>query len=175
MQSESVQSVTDDWIIGFFEGEGCFSSSKRGNKTYPKVMIVNTEKELLDAIQAHLNLGHIYPHSHGTGNRRKAWQLNFSSIIECEKLVTLFDGKLHSEQKKAQFKKFKELVITGEHRGHFSFLYYCRHCRSFLPPTEIVNRNNRVFCRFCNRQARKLGKRKRKKAEDSTRVEEIFL
>ena len=147
--------LSDDWIIGFFEGEGCFYEKKeqKGKYGYPCAIIVNTNKTLLEAIKSHLGIGRIYKHSkhHDEWNHCEAWQLCIVRFDDTEKLVKLFEGKLHSDEKIKQFETFKQLVAVRRNR-----LYYCRHCREYPSQNEVKMKGDLAFCDGCGRQLRKL-------------------
>lgn len=60
--------MTDEYVAGFFDGEGCFflGKQKKGNKFYPKAQILLSQSgpdglKLLEAIQSQYG-GSIYHH-----------------------------------------------------------------------------------------------------------------
>jgi len=56
--------LTKDWIVGFFEGEGCFSVTRWTDKDkvyfYPKITLAQKNKEILEDIKKYLSLGSIH-------------------------------------------------------------------------------------------------------------------
>lgn len=119
-------SMSVDWIIGFLEGEGCFTASGGGikhyYKLYPKVEIVQKQKDVLEKIRMFLGYGNVYTknfrlfyknhpdqHAHVP---EKGDGTSYTYIIQNKpdllKFIALIDGKLVSDHKREQYEVWKE-------------------------------------------------------------------
>lgn len=43
--------ITDQWLAGFIDGEGCFNVSRTRTTIYPRLLIANTNIDILRSIQ----------------------------------------------------------------------------------------------------------------------------
>ena len=95
--------LTDEWVLGFFEGEGCLSQakSKRG-KYYPNVQITQKELYILEKIQRHFGYGSIHLSKAGI----YSWQLG--GYKNCRKFYDFIKDKLETKGKKAQLQRWVE-------------------------------------------------------------------
>ena len=94
--------IFEDWLIGFIEAEGSFTSM--GNNTYPEFSISQDEKEILDRIQEFFGCGKVAK----TGNK-VAWQLRITGRDDCQKVRMFCEGKLQLEKRRIQFEDWKKL------------------------------------------------------------------
>jgi len=95
--------VFEDWLIGFIEAEGSFTSL--GNGIYPEFSIAQKdEKETIERIQRFFGCGKVAK----TGNGA-AWQLRISGRDDCEKVKVFCEGKLQLEKRRVQFEGWKQL------------------------------------------------------------------
>ena len=115
--------LNDEWIIGFFEGEGSLTWGKwnceREKNSYvryqPVVNIAQKERRILEDIQRHLGFGHISSYK---GYHR--W--NCGGFKECRKFVLFIQNRLKSETKQSQLERwlfvFPTLMNNTEGYGH---------------------------------------------------------
>jgi len=43
--------ITNEWLAGFIDGEGCFNISRTRTTIFPRLLIANTNIEILEAIK----------------------------------------------------------------------------------------------------------------------------
>ena len=43
--------ITNEWLAGFIDGEGCFNVSRTRKTIFPRLLIANTNIEILEAIK----------------------------------------------------------------------------------------------------------------------------
>lgn len=100
--------LTDDYIAGFFDGDGCIRynthNDKRGFSYVELVVhITSTDKTVLDSIQNHLKCGKIYE----TGNHKNGWKhcYRLSFTKKADMLIVLNKLYPYSIIKKEEFEK----------------------------------------------------------------------
>jgi hypothetical protein len=92
--------LSDDWVIGFSEGEGCFGVySKRAKKT-SLFCITQKEKEILDEIKSFFGFGNVCYDNH-------VWRYQVRRYGDQLILKDFFEGRLRSETKRIQFERWK--------------------------------------------------------------------
>jgi hypothetical protein len=92
--------LSDDWIIGFTEGEGCFGIySKRGKKT-TLFCITQKEREILDDIKSFFGFGSVSYDNH-------VWRYQVRKYKDQLSLKDFFEGRLRSDTKRIQFERWK--------------------------------------------------------------------
>lgn len=121
--------LSDDWIIGFTEGEGCFFTySRKGRKCKTAgFCITQKEKEILEEIKQFFGFGYVtfqpYEPYEGTNGVHRYHVTKYENQLF---LKDFFEGRLRSETKRVQFEQWKiTLENWGEHFTH-----------SFRPWTE---------------------------------------
>lgn len=102
-----MKEVNFDWIMGFIEGEGCFSvwANKTKGKTYEhfSLIIGQKDREILDKINHFFgSWGRIHFHKRGKGY----YTLKFERIAELQELAKRMENKFRTERKKEQFGKW---------------------------------------------------------------------
>lgn len=119
------ENIDPFWIVGFVEGEGCFTTIndhrllKNGTKrtyVYPRFILVNNDRAILERIRVFFGFGSIHNHIHSKDGHKydhPSYQFQVVSRPRCRKLVAFFNGKLQTETKKLQFERWKTFV---EHR-----------------------------------------------------------
>ena len=60
--------LSDEYIAGFFDGEGCINITVRGKNSNPslRVYLMNTNREILDAIRQQYPRGNLYVIDHSS-------------------------------------------------------------------------------------------------------------
>lgn len=103
-----IEELSSMWIVGFSEGEGCFTRHYTYNKklgkryTSPRFDICQKDREILEKIREYFGFGFV----------TKKYQNNGYHYIvigkkNCLKILEFFDGKIQSKEKKEQFEKWK--------------------------------------------------------------------
>ena len=105
-----------DWIIGFLEGEGCFTSFTRRQKgkliKCPKFSLYQNDRKILEMVRDYLMMGTITKGS--PSHKNICYSLNISAYLEVEKLIKLIKGRLQMDKKKEQFKQWERLFSVCE-------------------------------------------------------------
>lgn len=87
------------WLIGFAEGDGCFTINKRNELSF--ILIQGAaNKIILENIQKQLSLGHII------SQNSRVYRLIIQKKIEIELILDLFNGNIVLPTRKKQFEKF---------------------------------------------------------------------
>lgn len=116
------------WIVGFTDGEGCFSVSiiknsttKTGWQVFPEFVITQGEKSInsLKYIQKYFSCGNIYVNNRKDNHKENLYRYCVRSISDLTKFIIPFFKK-HKLQtaKKSDFEKFVKIVemfIKKEH------------------------------------------------------------
>lgn len=112
--------MTDDWVIGFAEGEGCFTHYKQRRRyVSPAFLIVNTDIGALRNIQRFFGFGDINEHQKFNKlttprMRIQSWQYRVAGFKRCTVLRDFFRGRLRTERKLKQFAEW--VKIWGKER-----------------------------------------------------------
>lgn len=120
--------LTGDWVIGFVEGEGCFTSSadSRVNIRSPRFAVYQKEKEILERIRAFFGFGSVckrFTRHPTTGKKNEGWTYKVDAYGEILRLRDFFEGRLQSGAKKKQFEEWKKIVDErGESYHHLAKL-----------------------------------------------------
>jgi len=112
--------ITDDWLIGFIEGEGSFfiqywKSPREGLEPYyyPQFSIGQKDEKILNDIRDYLGFGFVRTNfKNMNGKRIKIWKFIVNKKIDNEKIRNLCKGRLRTGFKQAQFKKWEEAFIS---------------------------------------------------------------
>jgi len=117
--SKEKQKITDGWIRGFIDGEGCFCVSMVRNYPRPQLIIGLHEKEkhLLLDLKNYLNCGNIRKRKDGAVIFQVTSSKSLSHII-FPLLVTKGNKVLLKTSKRIGFQKFKkivELILQKQH------------------------------------------------------------
>jgi len=142
--------ISDDYIMGFVEGEGCFSVAiqryidrkPRKTKTIARrkdqsigftvrpsfrITAVAQENAVLYAIKDRLGVGNIYTQKRG-GNARSASHYYAQTIAELEKIKEFFSGKEFYTSKGESFRLWLEclkIIREGRHLTKKGLLEIC--------------------------------------------------
>lgn len=98
--------ISAEWIIGFAEGEGCFS--RGGNCPY--FSIAQSEKEVIEKIRDYFGFGHVYER-HAPLQRKRIYAFYTQKTSDLLKLIPFFEGKLITIHKQKQFEKWKPYIL----------------------------------------------------------------
>jgi hypothetical protein len=116
------------WIVGFTDGEGCFSVSIVRNKTsslgwqvMPEFVITQGESSLnaLRSIQSFFRCGHIYINKRYDNHTENLYRYCVRSISDLnETIVPFFRTHPLKTKKLEQFQKFEEIMSLIVKRKH---------------------------------------------------------
>lgn len=140
-QGENIQWRPDlkhftlDWLVGFFEGEGCFSERPDG----ASFSIAQADKDILEKIKETMGFGSVCKtRSAGDGiTKQDAWQYSIAGGNAMRKLAMLFDGKLKTEKKKEQFERITSKYNLLDRRDARA----CGKCGSCQERLEAFTKN----------------------------------
>lgn len=122
--------ISDEAVAWFFMGEGCFTISLEKNRNHskwkewlrpvPKIILVNTDRELLEEIKKWLETkglpAWLYKRK-VAGNRKNAYQLIMSSGFKRSKRLVNFLLPYLKGTKKEEGILFKQFVERFERKG----------------------------------------------------------
>lgn len=130
-----------NWLLGFIEGEGCFTigltrnkSAQFGYQIQPSFVIKLTlsEEQVLEEIKHTLGVGRTYYESSalsrnkGMKNANDCVSLRITKLKELEKLIDMLDPLFFvSSAKRADFNVWRDcikLIQKGDHRKKEGFL-----------------------------------------------------
>ena len=135
--------ISDDYIMGLVEGEGCFCVAigkdidrkprKTGRKNNRKnasmgfrvkpsfrITLVSEDSRVLYAIKERLQVGKIYALKRSGMNRRPASQYYVDTMPEIEKAVEFFQDKQFHTTKGHSFKLWLECLEIIKNKGHLT-------------------------------------------------------
>ena len=127
-QQERLKTI--GWIVGYVDGEGCFSVSMFRNKStrygwqvFPEFVITQGEKSLnsLKMIQNFFGCGKIFVNRRHDNHRENLYRYCVRSIKDLnEKIIPFFqENKLKTEKKK-DFEMFVRIIGLMLKQEHFS-------------------------------------------------------
>ena len=119
------------WIVGYVDGEGCFSVSMFRNKetrygwqVFPEFVVTQGEKSLnsLKFIQDFFGCGKIFINRRRDNHREDIYRYCVRSIKDInEKIIPFFDeNKLRTEKKK-DFELFVKIIKLMLKQEHYNF------------------------------------------------------
>ncbi len=115
MERIDIPTITDDWVIGFVEGEGSFTHDREHRRyIYPAFLIVNTDIGALRNIQRFFGFGDINKHQKINQRitprmRIQSWQYRVAGFKRCTVLRDFFRNRLRTESKRKQFAEWEKL------------------------------------------------------------------
>ena len=134
------------WLVGFTDGEGCFSISifknktlKSGYQVFPEFVLTQGAKslEILEKIQNFFECGRIYENKRYDNHRESLYKYcvrNKTDLLE--KICPFFNKYLLQTAKNNDFELFKQglkIIKNGEHLTD----------KGFMKIQEIASRMNR--------------------------------
>ena len=118
----------EGWIVGFTDGEGCFSVSliknsttKAGWQVFPEFVVTQGEKSInsLKRIQKYFDCGKIYVNKRRDNHKENLCRYCVRAIKELsEKIIPFFIKNKMQTYKKNDFNKFVKIISiikTGKH------------------------------------------------------------
>jgi hypothetical protein len=119
-----------NWIVGFVDGEGCFSISifknvttKYGVQIFPEFVVTQGAKSLgvLEEIQLYFGCGNIYENRRTDNHRENLYRYCVRSVNDLRTKVIPFFEKYPLQTAKSQdFLVFCEVLILIENKIHLS-------------------------------------------------------
>ena len=119
-----------NWMVGFTDGEGCFSVSiiknsttKSGWQIFPEFVITQGEKSLvaLKNIQKYFNCGKIYINRRKDNHKENLYRYCVRSKSDLkEKIIPFFEKNQLLTAKKMDFEKFHKIILLMDQKKHLS-------------------------------------------------------
>jgi len=112
------------WIVGFVDGEGCFhigintnSEMKSGFQILPELTVVQHERDVqvLHALKDHFGCG-VVRKNHGD---RMAYRVRGYDHLK-ERIVPFFEKHPLKTKKRADFEKFRRVLLIMERGEHLT-------------------------------------------------------
>ena len=124
------ESLTVGWIIGFVDGEGCFSitlqrnaTTKYGWQVFPEFVVTQGAKSLpaLETLQQFFRCGKIFVNRRNDNHREPLYRFCVRSAKELrEKIIPFFQRYPLRTAKQNDFAKFVQVVEMLERRVHLT-------------------------------------------------------
>jgi len=118
----------ENWILGFTDGEGCFSvsiiknkTSKHGWQVFPEYVITQGKKSLaaVEMIKNYFNCGNIFVNKRYDNHREHIYRYCVRSIKEINEIIIPFFERNELKTAKLQdfliFRKIVKSMIKGGH------------------------------------------------------------
>lgn len=120
----------ESWIVGFTDGEGCFSVSiiknsttKFGWQIFPEFVVTQGEKSLsaLKEIRKFFHCGKIYVNRRNDNHKENLYRYCVRSVAELDQIIIpFFKTHLLKTAKRGDFEKFAKIVEMMKKKKHFS-------------------------------------------------------
>lgn len=122
--------ITVGWIVGFVDGEGCFSVSVFKNKTtkngwqiFPEFVVTQGEKSLeaLKIIKNYFKCGEIYINHRYDNHTENLYRYCVRNIHDLkDKIVPFFESNSLKTAKIKDFEKLKKVVLLMNNKEHLT-------------------------------------------------------
>jgi hypothetical protein len=122
--------ITVGWIVGFVDGEGCFSVSVFKNKTtrtgwqiFPEFVITQGEKSLeaLKIIKKYFKCGKIYINHRYDNHTENLYRYCVRNIHDLKnKIIPFFESNSLKTAKIKDFEKLKKVVFLMDNKEHLT-------------------------------------------------------
>ena len=116
------------WIVGFIDGEGCFSvtiqkspSMSTGWQIFPEFVVTQGAKSFqsLEEIKNFFDCGKIFVNRRYDNHKESLYRYCVRSVKDLkEKIIPFFKQNLLRTSKKEDFKKFVEIMEMFDKGGH---------------------------------------------------------
>ncbi len=113
--------LTEEWIVGFTDGEGCFfvgiqahSEMSSGYQVLPEFVVVQHERDIqiLHALKRHFGFG-VVRSNHGD---RQCYRVR--KLQDLEKICEFFMQNQLKTKKNVDFRKFRRVIILMQRKRH---------------------------------------------------------
>jgi hypothetical protein len=121
----------EQWIVGFVDGEGCFSIALYPNRSYklgwqvlPDFVVVQGKRslEVLYELKEFFGCGGIYVNRRHDNHREDLYRWNVRSQADLvTRIIPFFEANPLRTAKKDEFLRFREVVQMMVRREHLSF------------------------------------------------------
>ena len=118
------------WIVGFVDGEGCFSISifknsttKLGVQVFPEFVVTQGAKSLnvLEDLQKYFKCGKVYENRRSDNHRENIYRYCVRSLSDLNQLIVpFFDKNTLRTNKNQDFLIFKQVVELISKKEHLS-------------------------------------------------------
>ena len=118
------------WIVGFVDGEGCFSisifknvTSKSGFQVFPEFVVTQGAKSLtvLKELQSFFNCGKIYENRRADNHRENLYRYCVRSLSDIqEKIIPFFEEYSLLTAKQQDFLAFCQVIQLMKNRSHLT-------------------------------------------------------
>jgi hypothetical protein len=122
--------ITVGWIVGFVDGEGCFSVSVFKNKTtkngwqiFPEFVVTQGEKSLeaLEIIKNYFKCGEIYINHRYDNHTENLYRYCVRNIHDLkDKIIPFFESNSLKTAKIKDFEKLKKVVLLMNNKDHLT-------------------------------------------------------
>ena len=129
-ENQQERLVQIGWIVGFVDGEGCFSISVFRNRTtrfgwqiFPEFVVTQSEKSLstLKQIKKYFSCGNIFINRRYDNHKTPIYRYCIRNIADLEKEILPFFEKYKLQSAKQQdFEKFSVVVRMLRSKVHLS-------------------------------------------------------
>jgi hypothetical protein len=126
-QQERLRTV--GWIVGFVDGEGCFSvtiqkaTTATGWQVFPEFVVTQGEKSLqvLHDLKEFFGCGRIFINRRSDNHREHLYRFCVRSVADLrEKIVPFFQENQLRTAKRNDFEKFVRVLVLMEERKHLN-------------------------------------------------------
>lgn len=128
-RADNQQERLESWIVGFVDGEGCFSVSiiknsttKNGWQLFPEFVVTQGEKSItaLQTIKKYFGCGNIYINRRKDNHKENLCRYCVRSVRELsEKVIPFFQKNRLRTAKLLDFEKFVRIIGMIKKKEHF--------------------------------------------------------
>jgi hypothetical protein len=136
----------ESWIVGFTDGEGCFSvsllkneTSKTGWQTFPEFVITQGKKSLpaLEIFQDYFQCGKIFENKRYDNHKEHLYRYCVRSIKDLQgEIIPFFQKHQLKTSKKKDFENFCKILKLVEKREHL-------HKKGLIKIAKLIQKMNR--------------------------------
>ncbi len=130
MINQQERSRIEQWIVGFTDGEGCFTVSIFRNKTtkygwqvFPEFVITQGQKSLpaLEIFERYFQCGKIFRNKRYDNHRENLYRFCVRSIVDLqEKIIPFFRAHRLRTAKQKDFELFADIVKLVYQKRHLT-------------------------------------------------------
>ena len=128
--NQQERSGVEQWIVGFVDGEGCFSCPVQRNREMtlgwqcqPRFAVVQGQRSIhvLELIKDYFGCGSVYRNRRHDNHREDLWVYNVWNRRHLnERIVPFFEANPLRTAKLEDFLKFKQILKMMERRMHLT-------------------------------------------------------